>query len=312
MLDGIPFKPIKEINLLCNKGGMGDSIARMPAVKWVLDNCLHIGRVNLIVQDYFIEVAEELIKDHRLSCFGYSQMEEVLKNDAPGMMVDSLHHTTMRTHLTDHAFHTLVDISPTVEEKQYLKFKFSQLEPKKQVVLTTGFTSATREWNSEVTNEVAKYCLSRGYEVIFLGSYNSVFWESKKGNTPTLFKEGVDYSLGTDLRDKTSIIEAAKIIAESSAIVGLDNGLLHLAACTSTPIVAGFTTVNPKHRIPYTKQRVEIVEPDAELVPCRYCQTKMSFVYNFDLRMCYTNTYKCIKMQRAEPYIKGLQYVGIK
>lgn len=313
MLDGVPFKPIPTMNVLCHYGGLGDSVARMPAVNYLLSQHPHIQHVDLYVQDYFIPVARELLKHHgeRITVHGYTGMKEKINaSDAPGMKCDNVHHTTLRTHLTDHAFHCIVDAGNIPkEEKVYLKFKWAgNITRKDQVVITTGFTSATREFNPLVINEIAQWCISMGFKVIFLGKSQSEFWEEKGKATTANFRPEVDYSVGEDLRDKTSLMTAANIMARSRAVIGLDNGLLHLAACTYTPVIMGFTTVNPKHRVPYGGYVLE-VQPDLFKVPCRFCQSKMGFVYNFDLRNCYTNTYKCVSEQTAAPYIRHLEEV---
>lgn len=308
------FRPI-ELNLLCNKGGLGDSVARMPAVKYILDNYKHITRVRLIVQDYFVPLAELLLKEHaeRLDVHGYSTMKELLAAhpNTPGMMVDSVHHTTLRTHLTDHAFNTLVDIAVDEKHKEYIQVEVGteyRALYGSYVVLCTGFTSQTREWLPEYINEVARWIRAQGLRVVFLGKSEGRYWESTNGVTEAHFRTEVDYSVGIDLREKTSLIDALQIMGQAHAVVGIDNGLFHLAACTNVPIVFGLTTLKPEHRVPYRPHgaRTYLVLPDKEL-GCRFCQSKMNFVYNFDHRTCYYGDYKCIEQMGAGKFVRELQ-----
>ena len=95
----------------------------------------------------------------------------------------------------------------------------------------------------------------------------------------------------------------------AEVVVGLDNGLLHLAACTPVKIVAGYTTVKPAHRMPYRVgelgYKVWPVVPDLAL-KCRYCQSKAGFVYKFDFRSCYYGDYECTINLSADKYIKKI------
>lgn len=308
MRDGASFRPT-ELNLLCNRGGLGDSVARLPAVAYILKQYPHVTKVRLIVQDYFVEVATMLLRSDRVEVYGYSKMREVLETykDTPGMMVDSKHHTTLHTHLTDHAFHTLVDEQVDEVHKQYLQFDFGTTMPGKEVVITTGFTSPTREWLPAYVNEVAHWVRAQGYGVTFLGKKENEHWkDGPQSPIVSTFRDEIDYSLGLDLRDKTTLVEAAQIMHRAAAVVGIDNGLLHLAACTQVPIVFGITTLKPEHRMPY-RENVYLVTPPREL-KCRFCQSKMNYVYEFDYRTCYFGDYECVKKMEARPFIQELKY----
>jgi len=313
-IDGVPLRPIKEINILSHYGGLGDSVARLPAVNYILEKYEHIQHVNLFVQDYFVEVAQLLLWRHaaRLTVRGYSMLEGVLTSqpeDTPGMMCDNIHHTTLRSHLTDHAFHCLADEQVGSRHKRYLQFGFPKQGQGDYVVITTGFTSPTREWLPSSVNDTVDWIAEQGYKVKFLGKSTVEYWQSRGKTSTANFREAeIDFSKGEDLRDKTDLIEAARIMAQAKAVVGIDNGLLHLAACSSVPIIFGFTSVKPEHRLPY-RQPGEItlsVLPDKE---CRFCQSKMGFVYKFDFRRCYTNTYKCVASMGARKFIEALREV---
>jgi len=316
MLDGVPFKPIPNINVVLHKGGMGDTVARLPAVRYILKRNKHIQHITLYVQDYFVEAAMQLLHEYadRVTVKGYTGMAEAINaSNDPGLMCDSSVHTTLRTHLTDHAFHCLADEGHvSAADKKYLKFAFegAPLTKKKQVVITTGFTSPTREFNTNAINGIIKWCLSKGIVPVLLGKTESIYQEDKANRKTTAhFSPSIKAEGCLDMREKTTVVEAATIMEQSLAVVGIDNGLLHLAACTSTPIVFGLTTLTPKHRIPYCDNKISIVVPNKKDTPCRYCQSRMHFVYNFSLRTCYTNTYSCISNQKEASFIQAIEEV---
>jgi ADP-heptose:LPS heptosyltransferase len=100
------------------------------------------------------------------------------------------------------------------------------------------------------------------------------------------------------------LIEALAIINKASLLVGVDNGLMHLAACgeNGTPIVGGYTTINPEYRdLPNLR---ESIEPDEEL-SCRFCQSKYNFAFLHDFRTCMYGDLKCVSQMTAGKFIKA-------
>ena len=314
------FRPT-ELHILFKKGGLGDTVARLPAVRYILDSYQHITTIRLFLQDYAVDLATHLLNDGRVEVYGYSKMPALLEQypDTPGMTTDSEHHTTLRTHLTDHAFHTLVDEVPPQAAKDYLRIRpdeiVSTIAPisKPYVVITTGFTADVREMLPAYVNEVASWIIANGRQVVFLGKKESEFWAGRQPPTEATFREEIEYSVGLDLRDKTSLLEAAKIMGEAEAVVGLDNGLLHLAACTDVPIIAGYTSVPPEIRMPYRNGElgwnVKPVFLSTKQLGCSGCQKQAAFVYGMDFRRCYYNSYDCIRMLTPDLYKEQLYKV---
>lgn len=133
-----------------------------------------------------------------------------------------------------------------------------------------------------------------------------------KGSFPDI--NGV---LGLDLIDKTTVLQAANIMSGALAVVGVDNGLLHLAGCSKVPIVAGFTTVSPDIRLPYRDgvlgKDCYVVTPPATLA-CRFCQQGTNFLYGHDYRNClYKNDSAldrlCTKSITADRFIHHLEII---
>lgn len=316
------LRPI-DLHLVFTNGGLGDSIARLASVRYAANNFHHLTEIRLFVQDYFVDLAAHLLNHPKVKVYGYSRLEEITEKNpkTPGKVTDNNHHTTLRTHLTDHAFHTLIDTVPEgINDKDYPRIRPEKImlshkipEAGKFVVITTGFTAFVRELLPQYVNEITAHCIKRGYQVVFLGREENVYHIGKALSTKTEFRIGdIDYSVGVDLRDKTTLLEAAKIMGQAACVVGLDNGLLHLAATTDVPIVAGYTSVDPIHRVPYRHgilgwNVVEVLPPTS--LGCRFCQTQMAFVYNTDHRRCYYGDYMCVLETTSKKYIKALDQV---
>ena len=98
-------------------------------------------------------------------------------------------------------------------------------------------------------------------------------------------------------RDKTEIFQAAALIHKAKMIIGHDNGLLHLAGCTDTPIVFGYNIASPEHREPRRKvgKVFNVVVTPEELV-CSFCQSRTNFVIGYNFQQCFYGDLKCIDM----------------
>ena len=285
----------------------------MSAIKYIRDFCPHVT-LHLYVPDFFYPIAKNLVP--RICIRPFSEREKYNTSYA-AVKTQCSQHDTMSTHLVDHAFHVLVNRQVEPEHKNYIPLNLKHIKikkfnlPEKYVVMTTGFTAEVRQFFPEYVNKICKFIKDSGYEVIFLGS-NNIKIGGLADNIRGNFSEEIDFSVGINLINKTSLLEAGKIISESKCIVGLDNGLLHLAGCTEVPIIYGFTSVEPFHRLPYRHNEsgwnCYPVLPDKDL-SCKYCQSRWCLVYNHNFTKCFYNDNKCCLQLTPEKWIEQLKKV---
>lgn len=152
------------------------------------------------------------------------------------------------------------------------------------------------------------YCKSIGYEVVFLGKKHTE--TGVEHNITGYLNDQIDFSAGINLMDKTSLLEATKIIAGAKFLIGLDSGICHLGGCTDTPLIVGFTNVEPKYRLPYRYNSQEyktypVVPPES--LACRFCQSNFCFTYSHDFKTCYYQDYNCIKQLTPALYIEQIE-----
>lgn len=305
---------LEQVNVLFNDGGLGDHIARMTAIKYIRDTQPHI-EMFLYVPDFFVDLAKNLVPNISIRSFVKKEKYNIAY---PCIQTECPQHDTLGTHLVDHAFHVLVNKQVTIDHKNYCKLNIKKINidkfqlPSKYVVVTTGFTAAVREWDARSVNETVKYIKSKGYIPVFLGNKVTKvegLADAINGN----FNHEIDYNAGISLVNKTTLLEAGKIIAQSSAIVGVDNGLCpHLAGTTDVPIITGFTTVNPRVRLPYRRNELGwncfTVLPDDE-IECRYCQSEWAIFYDHDFRECWYKDMLCVKSLTSDKFINELEKV---
>lgn len=299
---------IKHINFVLNGGGIGDDIATLPAIKYICEKHRNVIG-HFYVHDYIEELYKialnEYLIEGRLTIDSLSSMKQPNSSWDPDHKViqpSELPLNNLASHLTDYAFSTLCNRAAENFEKNYLQVDFSKhcdiskFElPEKYAVVCSGFTSKTREWNSNDISDVCKYLLSKGVTPVFLGK-DRMTEDEMYNFKQVIGRFNFDLSLGINLVNKTSIIESGAIIQNSLMIIGVDNGLLHLAAMTHIPILYGFTSVIPQHRLPWRNNvfgwNCYVVEPD---VSCRGCQSNLVFENDFNFTDCYYTDFKCTK-----------------
>lgn len=313
----VDFKPqTKTINLMLLDGGVGDHIASLVAVDYIYRKYPWLKLI-LWMPDFLTELAKNLLPEGA-NINGMSQMRGKYEPHRPTKTTRWDGSTSpMKIHCLSYAFLKLCDEIPAIEEQNYLRIKPDTIVtkdfnlPEKYVVITTGFTADVREWPAKEINKVIVYLLSKGVTPVFLGQKNTK--TGVASNIKGSFREEIEYDKGISLIDKTTLSEAALIMENSRAVLGVDNGLLHLAGCTSAPIIGGFTTVSPEIRMPVRNNQLGWnyypVTPD-ESLDCKFCQEKTNFLYGHDYRNCLFKDAKknlCTTQMTAEKFIKHLE-----
>lgn len=303
-----------------NDGGLGDALCRLPVIKYCLDKYQHLS-CDVWSPDFLIPVARNALRGYEERCqfVPLKMMKTKLFNPnlmAVGFLTDS--HTTLRTHLVDHGFNIMNDGLPPIECRNYLKLRMDEIDttafnlaPGTYVCLTPGYTAVVRALLPAAWNEIAAWLVTKGLVPVWLGASEAPVNHGIVSIKAQLDEE-IDYTVGVDLRNKTSLLEAGKLMGYAKAVVGLDNGLIHLSAMTDVAIVAGYSSVDPAVRLPYRRNQLgwncHVVVPD-ESLKCRFCQVQFHFLYGMDFRLCYTKTLDCIKQLTAKKFVDKLQGV---
>ena len=273
--------------------------------------------MHIWVPTYFYPIAERMLpKDkQRIILRDYTLLKKKF-NAALQARAFSVHkYTNLAAHMTEHAFEVINYTQVEDKFKNYLTFNVDDVDvskfnlPKKYVVIPPNFTSKTRVFLGQHINKIVDHCKSLGYEVVFLG--NSKTETGVKSVILSDIDPETDLSKGINLINQTTILEVAKILKESSLVIGLDNGLLHLAACfDTTKIIYGFTSVLPEHRLPYRKNikgwNVWPVVVNSKELECIGCQSNCTYTYSHTFTKCYYDDYKCLFMLSADKYIEKI------
>lgn len=312
---GIPMYPLSMSFIFLN-GGMGDYICWGTVIEWLASQATWIHGT-WIVPTYFLEFAQYILKDYPDWTFkDYANLEQIPKvNDMPfrgpiDLQRESLNATGAHLLTCGWVYFANKEKAPpgwdrypilkqADMDRVELPKEAASLKPRKYAVITTGQTTNSRVVPTGAWNYVIEYVLEKGLTPVFLGQ--EVLLTGNARNIHTRFGQELRYDLGVDLRNKTSLMQAAAVMSRAAVVIGHDNGLLHLAGCTEVPIVFGYNIASPEHREP---RRAIGKVYNVHLAPgelgCSFCQSKFNFVIGYNFRECFHKDLACMTMLFAD------------
>lgn len=289
----------RNVNFKLAHGAIGDFIGYMSAIEWIARTHPHVhGR--LYCPDRFYSIAKNVLETHP----HWTILKGAPDDSHPTLEPAPFPINACGAHMVDLGFMYFANINPPPPgEGFYPKLNLEkQKNPKdgegRYAVLCAGYTTKMRRWPPKVFNAVAQYLRGRGITPVALG-------QKYVGDRPTNFS-GFDFKLVEDLRNKTTLLEAAKVIEEADLIIGLDNGLLHLAGMTDTPIIFGYNVASPVHRQPRRRGGGKIlnIAPSTKALSCTFCQSNMRHLYTHSFDKCLYDDLKCLDaLSNPEPWI---------
>lgn len=176
------------------------------------------------------------------------------------------------------------------EEEKVKKFlEENKLEGRWSVILHISAGNEFRNWGLENLVEFTNL-LSELPEVkiVLIGAE-----EDQKAEREILEKSTVS---PFSLVGRLNLRELRELISRASLFVGPDSGPMHVAASTSTPIVAYFGPTLPAHFAPWQVD-ASIIEKDLDCRPCKQ-------------RQCIYDDFRCLRSIRPEEvYEACLQFI---
>lgn len=298
-------------------GGMGDYINWLTPIQWLASEATWI-KGTLICPIYLTELAEYFLKPYPNWCGvkAYNKISEIPRlDDTPTrgpiiLQQESLNATGAHLSTCGWVYFTNKEKAPPGWE-YYPQFKQEDLDAlalpdeakglsaHKYAVITTGVTTPSRHVKGDYWNMIIDYVCSKGLTPVFLGK--GLVETGNQRNIRTKFHDEVNYGAGIDLRDKTSLMQAAAVMSKAACVIGHDNGLLHLAGCTDVPIVFGYNLASPEHREPRRPSgNIFNVALDDEELHCNFCQSKTNFLIGYNFQKCFYSDLKCIDLLFAD------------
>jgi len=312
-------QPRRLLQVVSGIGGIGDQVARLTAIREALrlDTKLDL---RYFVPDYMFELIfaatdlQEYLINDRLEVYDIAELAEWRNDSQPGVTFTKCHVTPGRLSLIDEALITICDTTDEINGeavyKSYVSIKSGEykLPVESPVVVVTGYTAKSREWPVSEVNNYIGWLKSQGHPIVLLGA----------ATLAAKSAEGVNAEGCIDLRDKTSLLEAHAIMSQAAAVVGVDNGLTHLAGTIvaefKPALITGYTTIDPQYRRTPTarwdiRAQHEVVPPSK--LDCRFCQSKFNNLFEHDFRECLYGDYQCTKSMTAWAFIEASMKAGL-
>lgn len=285
------------INFIFSKGGLGDYINWLTAIEWVANECPHVeGR--LLVSQPFLDVARHVLRGKRtFTVADRADYEKVVKN-GDGILNPSTwspYINATGSHLLDLGFIYYCTLStppegynrlPSIDYEDSQTSKLIKGIGGRYAVITTGATAPARMVRAHALNELINYCRSKDITPVFIGKKDFHIPGPGTRTDPryyTKYAEGVQFDLGLDLREHTTLLQAVQIMRSAAFVLGVDNGLLHFAGTTETPIIFGHTITTVAHRqIRRNKGTTINITVPRESLSCIGCQSQMRYIMDKD------------------------------
>jgi ADP-heptose:LPS heptosyltransferase len=296
-------------------GGIGDYINHMSAFKWLAEKNPHIIG-HIVAPSQFFEIAQFIMKPYthwqvvERSIFNRFARKMLIPGDeildpstfkkyigAPGAhLLDLGFMLYAQLDKPPEGFNFMVDLS----HYQPSHHEFEELDlHMPYAVFTPGYTAESRVFKAEYMNKLLEYTKSKGITPVFLGKKDFANRGKEAFNKGYFarFQDDIDYSLGVDLREKTSLLDAIYIMGRAKFVIGIDNGLLNLAGTTKVPIIFGHTITQVRHRDIRRREGKTInIIVDEVTLPCSGCQSKMRYIMKHKFSKCIYGDYQCLDL----------------
>jgi hypothetical protein len=292
-----------------NQGGMGDFVNYAGATTWVAQNCpwdeiyimapRYLNELLKLIHSSFDNV--NVIASEEAKAF-FDQNDGITIRCPnlviKGAMTNQQFLTCLGAHPFDVGFAYYANLTPPPADAMLPMLDLpkeslpAELQNKRYVVIPVGNQAPARKTTGKHLNPIIDHIKGKGMLPVFLGKADLL----DNGKITSTFAGDIYYKRGLDLRDKTSVVEAATIMQHAVCTVGLDSGLLHVAALMKdSKIIFGYNITTVAHREPrrnwgYTIN-LNVTETDIE---CAACQSRLrNFpIHQFD--QCLYGDTRCI------------------
>ena len=309
-----------------NSVAMGDVIAAAPVIKYLLDNYYVTPESHYVVAQSYFRCLFPFVSGWNFREFeDKSQVLWGIPDNIPLALLNTksdkrfIRNTPKMIHLSQYASLKFGDCLIPMDQLNYVpleKVDVSKFDVdfSKAVVLITSYRDVTRRWPEEEIIKLAEWIKKAGYIPVFIGKTDmdsQLDTPEKKHLIPKSNLPDNASEYGVDLRNKTSIPELATIMGMSQAVCGVDSGPIHLAGTTDVPIICGYSTILPQHRMPIRKKGK--IYPLLPRMECANCESKWRAVY-WNFEKCFLQHADCCKDFTADRYIEKLKLIlrGVK
>ncbi len=298
------------INYVMNDGGLGDYVNYAAATTWVAKNCPWIDG-HLFLPNYLVPLMRDIHADfdHWRVWPGEKANDHLVEGASivgPSIHVNGKNInpqllSVIGAHPIDVGFAYFAGATPAPRDlmlprldydRHKLPSKIKQIKGP-YAVFTTGSTTQSRTVLGRHLNPVLEYTKSLGITPVFIGKENFV-GDGKNTVSYSDFK----FDLGVDIRNQTTVKDAACVMQHAAFTLGLDNGNLHLAALMNdSKLIFGYNITSVEHRRPRRNWGATInIAVPKEVLPCTGCQSQWRQFHTHAFDKCFYQDVKCVDL----------------
>ena len=165
--------------------------------------------------------------------------------------------TRNQVHIVEQPALGIVDLQPNDKEvrlyttdadRQSAAELLQPLGQAPRVVLHPNRSWEIRTWPSERWKQLTYGLLELGVQVVMVGCEVTNIGDTEQNIPKGVFDLGIEHPSLFDLRNQTSLHELCEVIALCDLVITVDSGVLHVANCTETHVLAIFTDIDPRFR----------------------------------------------------------------
>lgn len=242
---------MKNIAVLLGCSGIGDIISAIPTIR--LLHKLHKQKILVFTHN------TEILKN-----YPYIDVRDINENEINEIKNNNnwILLNTFDTSLDIHArmdirqFHASklgIQLLPEEMNIEFYPDEYTTIKnlPKNYVVIHPVKTWPSRSWEEHRWQKFIDIMYSYNIPVVAVGKKSS---EVGSFNTqkPTL---NVDIKNGLNLMNKLSLHQTWHVLNNSTIVVTMDSGILHLAGTTDTAIIQLGSSIDPRFRAPYRNNK---------------------------------------------------------
>lgn len=288
---------------------MGDMICWLPAIEFIAER-YNFVLGHLVIPQFFKQIATRVLEKYPHWKI-HTEIPDRLANGYPLKQQLEFPINATGMHLMDLGFIYFCHMNPPPEDfRRYPVLNLAGVKLPKELiglryaVMTPVIEAMNRKMPPDVFNAICDHLNQVGVTPVFLGKLGML---GRHG----AIDEKYDLSKGVNLLNKTSLLEAAVVCDQSQMVIGIDNGLLHLAAMTPATILYGYTMTGPTQRRVHRRFGHTVELYDDRPGACRFCQEWIRFFFEHDFTNCVYREHvpSCVRALNKESWIANIDAV---
>jgi ADP-heptose:LPS heptosyltransferase len=163
----------------------------------------------------------------------------------------------------------------TPEDERNMSALVDPFRFRKKIVIHPSISFPTMSWPSDRWQRLTELLLNDGFMVIAAGKDVHNIDNVSELVDKKVHKLASEHEHFLDVTNRLTLHELYALIKKSDLVITMDSGVLHVANCTDTYIIAIFSCIDPRFRMRFKNGRLGYkTTPVSAFCPFQYCASK--------------------------------------